>query len=203
MSQTEKTTTENTRREAILSAALPLFLENGYEKTSIRMIAGKVGCEVGLVYYYFSTKEDVFDNALNLYFESKKNDLSEITEKTKKDTTLFIDTLFQYFEQESPEFAKTFGEGVHWSIRFAVRAKFTEILKPFMEEAVSILADNSRMPYSKEISAKAVIELLVNTALDTETPFASRKDELRRMISSLLGTDKLSGRRREIPAFLL
>ena len=72
-----------------------------------------------------------------------------------------------------------------------------------MEEAVSILADNSRMPYSKEISAKAVIELLVNTALDTETPFASRKDELRRMISSLLGTDKLSGRRREIPAFLL
>ena len=56
---------------------------------------------------------------------------------------------------------------------------------------------------SAHMSAKAVIELLVNTALDTETPFASRKDELRRMISSLLGTDKLSGRRREIPAFLL
>ena len=37
--------------------------------------------KVGLVYYYFTTKEDVFDNALNLYFENKKNDISEITEK--------------------------------------------------------------------------------------------------------------------------
>ena len=202
MTQTTKTT-ENTRREAILAAALPLFLENGYEKTSIRMIASKVGCEVGLVYYYFATKEDVFESALALYFEDKKNALSEITERTKKDATLFIDTLFNYFEKESPTFAETFGEGVHWSVRLAVRSKFAELLMPFTAEAVSILSDSSRMPYSEDITAKTVTDLLVNTALDVEKPFSTRKDELRRMISTILGTDKIASRRRDIPSFLL
>lgn len=194
---------ENTRREAILSAALPLFLENGYEKTSIRMIAGKVGCEVGLVYYYFSTKEDVFESALALYFEDKKNAISEITKQTKKDASLFIDTLFAYFEKEAPIFTETFGEGVHWTIRFAVRAKFVEVLTPFAEEVVSILADNSRMPYSAAITAKTVAELLVNTALDGDKSFAAQKDELRRIVSAILGTDKITSRRRDIPSFLL
>jgi AcrR family transcriptional regulator len=202
MTQTTKTT-ENTRREAILAAALPLFLVNGYEKTSIRMIASKVGCEVGLVYYYFATKEEVFESALALYFEDKKNALSEITERTKKDATLFIDTLFNYFEKESPTFAETFGEGVHWSVRLSVRSKFAELLMPFTAEAVSILSDSSRMPYSEDITAKTVTDLLVNTALDVEKPFSTRKDELRRMISTILGTDKIASRRRDIPSFLL
>ena len=202
---TQKPTSENTRRNAILSAALPLFLENGYEKTSIRMIAGKVGCEVGLVYYYFATKEDVFENALALYFEDKKNELFEITEKTKKDASLFLDTIFGYLEKEAPAFAKTFGEGVHWTIRFAVRAKFAEMLKTFAAEVVSILADTSRMPYSEEITAHTVADLLINTAFEADKAyFSTHKDEIRRAVNHLLGMDnKSSGRRRDIPSFLL
>ena len=53
-------TSESSKRNEILAAALALFLENGYEKTSVRMISQKVGCEVGLVYYYFKTKIILF-----------------------------------------------------------------------------------------------------------------------------------------------
>ncbi len=201
---TQKPNTELSRREAILSAALPLFLENGYEKTSVRMIANKVGCEVGLVYYYFATKDDVFENALALYFENQKKTIAKITEKTKKDASLFLEALFTYFEKEAPSFAKTFNETVHWTIRFAVRAKFVELVRPYMTEVVSILADDSRMPYSVELTAKTASDLLVGAALDNEKGyFAKNKEELHRVLSHILGTDRTSGRRRDIPSFLL
>lgn len=201
---TQKSSNENTRREVILKAALPLFLENGYEKTSVRMIANKVGCEVGLVYYYFTTKDDVFENALSLYFEDQKKTLSDITEKTKKDVSLFIEALFDYFEKEAPSFAKTFNESVHWTIRFAVRAKFVDLLFPFAKEVTALLANDSRMPYSVELTAKSVSELLVGAALDTQKGYLSQnKEELKRIFSHLLGTDRASGRRRDIPSFLL
>ena len=201
---TQKPNAELSRREAILSAALPLFLENGYEKTSVRMIANKVGCEVGLVYYYFSTKDDVFENALALYFENQEKALTEITEKTKKDASLFLEALFTYFEKEAPAFAKTFNENVHWTIRFAVRTKFVELVRPHMEEVVSILASDSRMPYTVAVTAKTASDMLVGAALESENGyFAKNKEELHRILSHILSLDRASGRRREIPSFLL
>ena len=38
---------EGGKKDELIDAALALFFENGYENTSIRMIANRVGCEVG------------------------------------------------------------------------------------------------------------------------------------------------------------
>ena len=65
-----KISTDSNKKEEILAAALNLFLENGYEQTSVRMISQTIGCEVGLIYYYFKTKDDLFENALSLYIFS-------------------------------------------------------------------------------------------------------------------------------------
>ena len=200
----QKSHAENTRRDAILAEALPLFLENGYEKTSIRMIAGKVGCEVGLVYYYFSTKDDVFESALNLYFENYKSALAEITENNKKDTALFFDALFAYLEKEAVLFSETFSEKVHWTVRLAVRAKVAELLKPYLSEAIAPLAERSRLPYATDAIVQTASDIIANAALhDEKAYFASNKEDIRRMISHLLGTDKNTGRRKDIPSFLL
>lgn len=44
-------------KNRIVEAALRLFVEFGYERTSIRMIAGEAGISLGLMYNYFSGKE--------------------------------------------------------------------------------------------------------------------------------------------------
>ncbi len=200
-----KTTSEIKRREAILSAALPLFLENGYEKTSMRMIATKVGCEVGLVYYYFATKEDIFENAIALYFEQQEKTLTDMTERTKNDIQLFLDSLITYLEKEAPSFAETFHEAVHWTIRCAIRTKFAETVKPHVEEVLAVFAaDNKTAPYTAPLAVKTVTEMLVQAALDSDkTYFTAHKEELRRLAAHILGTDKNQGRKRDIPSFLL
>lgn len=44
------------RREAILAAALRLFLAQGYDRTTMREIAAEAGVSTGAIYVYFQTK---------------------------------------------------------------------------------------------------------------------------------------------------
>ena len=46
-------------RQEILDAARPLFARDGYEATSIRKIAEKLGCSTGILYHYFEDKDAI------------------------------------------------------------------------------------------------------------------------------------------------
>jgi len=48
------------RREEILSSALELFSSNGYSATKISQIAQQTGMSQGLLYHYFSSKEQIY-----------------------------------------------------------------------------------------------------------------------------------------------
>jgi AcrR family transcriptional regulator len=47
-------------RERILDIALELFTEQGYDKTSLRQIAERLGFSKAAIYYHFASKEDIF-----------------------------------------------------------------------------------------------------------------------------------------------
>src|SRR5687767_7188220 len=51
-------------RELILDTALGLFVEKGYDATTMRDIAAAADCSLGLTYRYFARKEDL---VLSLY----------------------------------------------------------------------------------------------------------------------------------------
>jgi AcrR family transcriptional regulator len=46
-------------RAKILEVALELFTEQGYDKTSLRDISGRLGITKAALYYYFERKEDI------------------------------------------------------------------------------------------------------------------------------------------------
>lgn len=54
-------------RERILDIALELFTEHGYDKTSLRQIADRLGHSKAAIYYYFASKEDIL-MALHMRF---------------------------------------------------------------------------------------------------------------------------------------
>lgn len=55
--ETTKTRKSEETRARILEAALALFLERGYQETTMRAIADRAGVAVGNAYYYFASKE--------------------------------------------------------------------------------------------------------------------------------------------------
>lgn len=58
-------------QKKILTAAIQLFAEKGYQATSVSDIARKAGMAKGIIYHYFSTKEDLLWKIL----ESSENQM--------------------------------------------------------------------------------------------------------------------------------
>jgi AcrR family transcriptional regulator len=58
---TQRTSTRDgaATRERILDIALELFIDQGYEKTSLRDIAERLGTTKAALYYHFQRKEDI------------------------------------------------------------------------------------------------------------------------------------------------
>ncbi len=54
----------NDTRDRILQTALDLFIEQGYETTSLREIAERVGVTKAALYYHFASKEEIFRTLL-------------------------------------------------------------------------------------------------------------------------------------------
>jgi AcrR family transcriptional regulator len=54
----QRKTSEDTRRE-IFETALALFREQGFERTTMRDVAARVGVSLGAAYYYFASKDAI------------------------------------------------------------------------------------------------------------------------------------------------
>lgn len=55
-------------RERIQAVALELFTEHGYEKTSLREIAERLGVTKAALYYHFRSKDDIIASLVDDYF---------------------------------------------------------------------------------------------------------------------------------------
>ncbi len=59
-------------RERILETALDLFIERGYEKTSLREIAERIGVTKPALYYHFASKEEILETLIEPIFTGQK-----------------------------------------------------------------------------------------------------------------------------------
>jgi AcrR family transcriptional regulator len=59
----------NDTRDRILETALDLFIERGYDKTSLREIAERVGVTKAALYYHFSSKEEIIRTLVQPFFD--------------------------------------------------------------------------------------------------------------------------------------
>lgn len=72
-------------RQAILQAAVRLFGDHGYERTSIAALARAAGVGKGTIYSYFQTKSEIF---LAFCEDELDHVYAEVAEKTGADATL-------------------------------------------------------------------------------------------------------------------
>ncbi len=63
------------RRGQIISAAVKLFSEQGYYRTSVLQITREAGVSTGLIYQYFGDKEDILFLTLKLVLETYERDI--------------------------------------------------------------------------------------------------------------------------------
>jgi AcrR family transcriptional regulator len=91
MSQTPKrreTQKGQVMRERILDAAEVMFLQHGFVKASLREIAAAADVELGLLSYYFKSKEilirDAFERRLRAAYDIQRDALAELLASCKR-----------------------------------------------------------------------------------------------------------------------
>ena len=70
-------------RSRAQKVALELFAEHGYEKTSLREIAERLGVTKAALYYHFKSKEDIVHSFTDDYF----NEIDDLIEWAKAQPT--------------------------------------------------------------------------------------------------------------------
>ena len=96
--QNEQIRSESKHR--IMDAAFNLIAKNGYESTSIAMIAKKAGVSKGLLYNYFTSKEELVKA---LVFGAMEHGEEVIAELLSKDPKQTLFNIIQWFFKEMRE----------------------------------------------------------------------------------------------------
>src|SRR5579863_703397 len=85
---------DKSTRERILDIALELFLEQGYDKTSLREIAERMGFTKAALYYHFSSKTDML-----MALHQRLHEVTERTLDELGDGPVTVDSWARFLDQ--------------------------------------------------------------------------------------------------------
>ena len=127
------------RRQEILDAAMRVFYEKGYEKTSISDIALKLGVAQGLIYRYFKSKEALFDGALENYAGRLAEQMGEAIRdgRTTLREKIMSTQSFIHIEDDDSYYYKIFNSPDKKGVYQKLSLKVAERLGPHVTDAIT------------------------------------------------------------------
>ena len=85
------------RRRQIVDAAVTLFIENGFHKTTTRQIAQAAGISIGSLYEYIATKEDVLYLVCDAIHAEIEHGVAEALDRAKRGNNPLAEVIREYF----------------------------------------------------------------------------------------------------------
>ena len=118
------------RREDILRAGLDLFIRKGYAATKIKDIADQVGMSVGLLFHYFKSKEELYEELIKYGISGPMGTMAGTDMEPLAFFEVTAERIFQYIQAE-PFVAKMFVLMSQTFYSEAVPSRVKELLKDF------------------------------------------------------------------------
>jgi AcrR family transcriptional regulator len=145
-------------RQRIFDVAIHLFIDNGYEETTMRDIAAAAGCSLGLAYRYFTSKEEF---VIALYRRNVGLTETRIREMpTALLATRFHQTMTGMLEDVKPHreaYSGIFGAAMNPRSKVGVLGEETADIRARMraafEEMVTGATDAPKQPQAAQISS--------------------------------------------------
>ncbi len=190
-----------TRRKEFIKVARDLFMEKGFDQTSVNDITDKMGMSHGSFFYYFKSKNGIMKEVINdnlSYWENFMKDLIEqddLNPLQKMETILRISIESQIAKQNINEFFKKEGNAIMYHEH---RKRSREIIIPLITQVVKqgVREGIFDVEFPKE-TVEYVSYILENLGDSLES--AQSKEEYLRKIKALeiilariAGIDKLN-----------
>ncbi|MBN2244228.1 MAG: TetR/AcrR family transcriptional regulator [Candidatus Aminicenantes bacterium] len=152
----------NQRRRQIADAAVRLFIEKGFHKTTTREIAGAAGISTGLLYEYVRTKEDVLYLVCDAIHSEVEQGVTNALRKASRGRDVLAAIIKEYFivcHRMSDHILLIYQETrtlpPHWRTR--VLEKEIKVTQLFVD-VVQRLVDTGDLP----VLDKATVDLIAH-----------------------------------------
>ena len=152
-------------KETILSTAMKLFGQKGFEGTSVRDIAKAAGVNLAMINYYFGSKEKLFENVVEykasgikgVFAELEKSSIPQI-DKVYKIIDSYIERMFS-----TPEFHHLLHRELSLDQRPQMHEAITEILLRNVLTIKSIMQNGIDSGEFKTVDTELTIATLIGT----------------------------------------
>ena len=132
---------EQTRKQ-ILDAAFELFANEGYSKTSIAAVAKSAKVSKGLIYHYFTSKEDILNGIIDNLVELGEEMMGFPDGFTPKDKLRFIlEQSFMFIEHQPGLGKLMIGLGMQNNALSTIKPKIDKINKDQLMVFASIMEE--------------------------------------------------------------
>lgn len=122
------------------------IFECGYDATSVRGIMMEVGGEVGLFYYYYKTKDELFTDVLDHFFEPYQKDFEALAAEAKEYPYQALLRFFSYIKREVRAFRARYEGKMHRTVRWAIRERTLTVIEPYIEDIIRTLVTFGAAP---------------------------------------------------------
>ena len=152
------------KRQLIKQSAVRTFSHYGYQKTTLEDIAGQLGIKKNTLYYYFKSKEAIFDEIVNDEFKVLCSDMKSIGE-SNKDTYKKLLSIMQKLIYYGQERSKVYSLSLEtfFEIGEVINKSFKEIKESIRVIIADVLMQGVKKNELKKHDSNELADLLLET----------------------------------------
>ncbi|WP_418223726.1 TetR/AcrR family transcriptional regulator [Clostridium isatidis] len=181
------------RRKEIIDTAMALFIKKGYEKTTVEDITNAMEIAKGSFYYYFKTKQEVFEACISSLASDVIDSYRNILDNNEKPAIMrLIDYIEYNFELSERSKEKGTFDFVHSPTAELLHSKMLEqgkekLMETFTQLIKSGVDDSNFQIMDPQFTAAA----LLGTLNEGHELLSKRKDqspdEQRKLVYTVMG----------------
>lgn len=150
-------------REKIITAATKLFMTNGFEATSVKMIIEEAGIVTGSFYHFFESKECLFEAVIEGFLGQYTEKIESILKQEWKTVDELADAFFTELQSTSRVYYDVLnGDKLHWTIQYALHAKTLEAMVQPLAEYLMRAESNGLLDKKMDVDNITLSKILIN-----------------------------------------
>ena len=149
-------------REKIIDAATKVFFQNGFEKTSVKMILEEAGVVTGSFYHFFPSKEELFEAVIEKYLRGYSHRISDILGDEKLGMIEIFDKVLEELKAASDVYYdKLQGDKLHWTVQASLHEMTIETLIAPLSQALGRLKDRGEIESLLHVEDMTLARILI------------------------------------------
>lgn len=179
-------------KNKIVEVSSKMFFEKGYEGTSVRAIMREVGGEIGLFYYYYESKDALFSDVLENFFEPYKAEFEKIAREAQTDPYQPLLRFFMYVKKQVRIFREKYEANMHRTVRWAIRERTLTVIEPYIERIIQAIVPFGAKPVMPvPLMAVFLSHGVGSIILHEDADWVDNStEELRKTVNLIMGLDK-------------